>query len=214
MACEYSGRVREAFRKKGWDAWSCDLLPTEIPGQHIQGDVLDIINDDWDLLIAHPPCTYLANSGAKHLYKGMKKENGPCPKRFKLMREGADFFIKIAKSRTLKKAIENPIMHGHAQFRIKEGLSIKQRLKLFTQIVQPWWFGDKKMKATGLVLQGLPPLKMTNCVGPPPTNPKQQSAEGWNEIHMATPGDDRWKRRSTTFQGFADAMAEQWGELG
>lgn len=185
MACEYSGRVREAFKKRVWDAWSCDLLPTEIPGQHVQGDVLEIINDDWDLLIAHPPCTYLANSGAKHLYKGMKKENGICPARWELMVEGANFFARCAKSKAQKKAIENPIMHGHAQEIIKKQLGFKS--KLFTQIVQPWWFGDRKMKATGLVLQGLPLLVPTNVVGPPPKDPKQQSAEGWNEIHMAPP---------------------------
>lgn len=157
MACEYSGRVREAFRKRGHDAWSCDLEPTDIPGQHIQGDVLEVLDDDWDILIAHPPCTYLANSGAKHLYKGMKKENGKNPERWRLMREGGDFFMKFLKAKAKKKAVENPVMHGPAQRYIKKAMGMKEKDRLFTQFVQPWWFGDPKMKATGLVLFDLPP---------------------------------------------------------
>jgi hypothetical protein len=92
IACEFSGTVRDAFAARGHDAWSCDILPTERPGQHIVGDVLDVIGGGWDLMVAHPPCTYLANSGAKHLYLGMKKEGGPCPDRWARMREGAAFF--------------------------------------------------------------------------------------------------------------------------
>jgi hypothetical protein len=115
VACEYSGIVREAFRRLGWDAWSCDLLPTEIPGQHIEGDVIPHLDRGWDLLIGHPPCKFMSNSSAKHLYLGMKKENGKNPQRWLDMAAGAAFFLKLWEAPVRHIALENPIMVGHAK---------------------------------------------------------------------------------------------------
>lgn len=129
VACEYSGRVRDAFIALGHDAISCDLLPTEAEGPHYQGDVFDIINDGFDMMIAHPPCTYLANSGAKHLYAGMKKENGRNEERWKNMREAAEFFKRLLNADIPKIAVENPIMLGHGKSIIGQSQS---------QVIQPW----------------------------------------------------------------------------
>lgn len=183
VACEYSGIVRDAFKKRGHDAISCDLLPTDKPGKHYQGDVFDIINDGFDLMIAHPPCTYLCNSGVCWLYKDES--------RWDKMRLGANFFKRLLNCSVPKIAVENPIMHKYA----KEIIGINQ-----TQIVHPWQFGHGETKATCLWLKNLPTLKPTNIV------------EGREQrLHKLPPSKDRWKIRSTTFQGIADAMAEQWG---
>lgn len=191
VACEYSGIVRESFRAKGHDAWSCDLLPTEIPGNHHQGDVFDIINDGWDLMVAHPPCTYLSNSGVSWLHKNEG--------RWAKMEEGAMFFKKLLEANIKMKAIENPIMHKYA----KEIIGRKQ-----TQIVQPWMFGHPESKATCLWLEGLMPLTETNNVKDEmlklPDSQRQR-------LHYLPPSPDRWKERSRTFKGIALAMAEQWG---
>ena len=191
IACEYSGIVREAFNAKGHEAWSCDLLPTEIPGKHHQGDVFDIINDGWDLMVAHPPCTYLSNSGVSWLHK----DEG----RWVKMEGGAMFFKKLLEAKIKMKAIENPIMHKYA----KEIIGKRQ-----TQIVQPWMFGHPESKATCLWLEGLPPLKETKNVKEEmlklPDSQRQR-------LHYLPPSPDRWKERSRTFQGIADAMAQQWG---
>lgn len=204
IACEYSGRVRDAFSKRGHDAWSCDLLPTEVPGNHYQGDVFDIINDGWDLMIAHPPCTRLANSGAKHLYIGCSKRNGINPLKWEEMERGAEFFNKIKNAKIEKKAIENPVMHAHAAH-LTGGRA--------TQYIQPWWFGEKKNKATGFRLFGLDKLIKTNVVGPMPKTVLKGTPEyrSWNEVWYVSPGPDRWKERSRTYQGVADSMAQQWG---
>jgi hypothetical protein len=130
IACEFSGIVREAFRKKGHDAWSCDLLPTEIPGQHIQGDVLKILNDGWDLMIAHPPCTYLANSGVQHLHKDKN--------RWQKMEDARTFFMLLLKSEIKKICIENPVPHKYAE------------LPVYTQIIQPYEHGHEISKRTCL----------------------------------------------------------------
>jgi len=193
VACEYSGRVRDAFIAAGHEALSVDLLPTDQPGPHYQGDIFDVIDDGWDLMVAHPPCTYLANSGAKHLYLGMKKENGPNPERWKNMREGAAFFKSLLNAPIPRIAVENPIMLGHARKIIGAGP---------TQIIQPWQFGHGETKATGLWLKNLPPLVPTDIV-----DGREQ------RVHMMPPGPLRWKLRSTTFQGIADAMGQQWGSL-
>ena len=140
IACEESGVVREAFNKKGHDVWSCDILPTSIPGQHIQGDVLEILNDDWDMMIAHPPCTYLSNSGVSWLYK----QEG----RWARMRDGAEFFKKLLNAKISKVVVENPIIHKYA----KEIIGSNQ-----TQLIQPWMFGHPEKKATCLWLKGLNP---------------------------------------------------------
>ncbi len=193
VACEFSATVRDAFRALGHEAWSCDLLPTEgDPTWHKQDSVLHIIAKDiwWDLVIAHPPCTYLSNSGAKHLYAGMKKENGRNPDRWREMETAAAFF-KTFLALPCPVAIENPIMHGHARAIIGRGPD---------QIIQPWQFGHGETKATCLWLKDLPLLRPTNIV------------EGREQrIWKMAPSPDRWKERSRTFQGIADAMASQWG---
>jgi hypothetical protein len=194
VACEYSGTVRDAFRALGHDAVSCDLLPTDRPGPHYQGDVFDLMGNGWDLMIAHPPCTYLTNSGVSWLHKD--------PERWERLNEGAAFFKALLNAPIQFKAIENPIMHKYAKDRIG---GIKQ-----TQIIQPWMFGHMEQKATCLWLTGLPPLTPTNNVKAEmlklPDNERQR-------LHYLPPSPDRWKLRSTTYQGIADAMADQWGGL-
>lgn len=182
VACEFSGTVREAFKARGHDAWSCDLLPTDIPGQHLQCDVECLRDEHWDLLIAHPPCTYLSNSGVRWLHEDET--------RWKKMEQGAKFFRELMLWKVEKKAIENPIMHKYAV----EIIGRRQ-----DQIIQPWQFGHGETKATCLWLKGLPLLKPTNIV---------KGREG--KVWKMPPGPDRWKMRSKTYQGIADAMAEQW----
>lgn len=194
VACERSGVVRRAFRALGHDAWSCDLEQCDDSDHehHFQCDALEAMQGHWDLLIAHPPCTYLANSGAKHLYAGMKAENGPNGDRWALMGAAAFFFKQLLDAPMKRVCIENPIMLGHAR-------------RLFdipkpTQIIQPWQFGHGETKATGLWLDGLPPLWPTNIV------------EGREQrIWKMGPGPDRQRLRSETYRGIAAAMAEQWG---
>ena len=194
VACEYSGRVRDAFIKHGHDAMSCDILPTDVEGPHYQGDVRDIINDGWDLMIAHPPCTYLTNSGVTWLHKD--------PSRWAKLDEGAAFFKMLLEAPVERIAVENPIMHKYAKERIG---GVKQ-----SQVVQPWMFGHMGQKATCLWLKGLPLLKPTKDVKAEmmalPDSERQR-------LHYLPPSKDRWKKRSETFQGIADAMAEQWGNL-
>lgn len=194
VACEYSGRVRDAFIKHGHDAMSCDILPTDVEGPHYQGDVRDIINDGWDLMIAHPPCTYLTNSGVTWLHKD--------PSRWAKLDEGAAFFKMLLEAPVERIAVENPIMHKYAKERIG---GVKQ-----SQVVQPWMFGHMEQKATCLWLKGLPLLKPTKDVKAEmmalPDSERQR-------LHYLPPSKDRWKKRSETFQGIADAMAEQWGNL-
>lgn len=199
IGCETSGRVRDAFRALGHDAVSCDLLPSDAPGPHIQGDVLDHLNEGWDLAIFHPTCTYLCNSGVRWLYGG--KGSVPDRTRFAAMVSGALFFHRLlTDSRIPRAACENPIMHRYAR-------AIVGRPQ--DQLVQPWQFGDPFMKATCLWLRGLPPLTPTNVVGPPPSDPVERRK--WAAVHQATPGPDRWKFRSVTYPGIAHAMAVQWG---
>ncbi len=179
VACEFSGIVREAFRAKGHDAWSCDLLPTEIPGQHIQGDVLAILNDGWDLMIAHPPCTHLAVSGARW-FKDKHDEQ----------EAALDFVQALMCAPITQICIENPVS------------IISSRIRKPDQIIQPWMFGHGETKATCLWLQWLPRLQFTNIV-----------VGRENRIHRMPPGPDRWKERSRTLPGIAQAMAEQWGAV-
>ena len=192
IACEYSGRVRDAFIKKGHDAISCDLLPTDQPGPHYQGDVVDILNEGFDMLVAHPPCTYLANSGVRHLHTN--------PERWGQLDEGAAFFKRLLECDIPKRCVENPIMHGYAKARVG---GVKQ-----SQVVQPWWFGHPETKATCLWLVGLPPLQKTNDVK---ARMLELPANQRGRIHHLPPSPDRWRLRSTTLPGLADAMAEQWG---
>lgn len=192
IACEYSGKVREAFRKLGHDAWSCDLLPADDNSPyHYQGDVFDIIDQGWDMMIAHPPCTYLTNSGVTWLYKN--------PERWKDLIDGAVFFRKLWQADIPLKAIENPIMHKYAK-KIIGGTQ--------SQIIQPYMFGHPERKATTLWLTGLPPLVETeNVYDLMVTLPKNLQ----QRLHYLPPSKDRWKIRSETYQGIADAMAAQWG---
>lgn len=192
VACEYSGTVRDAFIAKGHEAWSVDLLPTDSEGPHIQGDVLERLTwTHWDLMIAHPPCTYLSNSGVTWLHR----QEG----RWDKMREGAEFFKALKDASIDKICIENPIMHKYA----KEIIGGTQ-----TQIVQPWMFGHTEQKATCLWLKNLPPLVPTDNVK---EEMMQLPDKERQRLHYLPPSKDRWKIRSTTFQGIADAMAEQWG---
>jgi len=182
VACEFSGIVREAFAKRGHLAVSCDLLDTEIPGSHITGDVLEVLyrySGVWDLMIAHPPCTHLAVSGARW-FKDKRQEQ-----------EAALNFVRRLMNAPINKiAIENPIS------------IISTRIRKPDQIIQPWMFGHGETKATCLWLKNLPKLEPTNIV-----DGREQ------RIHKMPPGPDRWKERSRTFQGIADAMADQWGSL-
>lgn len=179
VACEYSGTVRDAFLKMGHDAISCDLLPTDVPGPHYQGDVFDIIGDGWDLMIAHPPCTDLAVSGARHF--AAKKADGRQDRAIK-------FFMDLANSDISMIAIENPICIMSSIWRKPD------------QIIQPWQFGHGETNATCLWLKGLTKLVPTNIV---------DGREA--RVHRMAPGPNRWKLRSKTYQGIADAMASQWG---
>jgi len=192
VACEYSGTVRDAFSAKGHHAMSCDILPSDVPGLHHQGDVLDILDQEWDLLVAHPPCTFLANSGVCHLHT---KEG-----RWDDMREGAAFFRELLNAPIPKVCVENPVMHGYGK---KEIGGVRQ-----SQLVQPWMFGHTETKATCLWLRGLPLLVPTDDVREEtmalPANQRQR-------LHYLPPSPDRWKERSKTYTGLANAMAEQWG---
>lgn len=203
VACEYSGAVRDAFLALGHDAMSCDLLPTDAAGPHYQGDLFDVIGDGWDLMVAHPPCTYLCNSGVRWLTDGYKA--GDVAKmrrsldRWPEMIEAASFFRRLLEAPIPRVAVENPIMHGHAAKIVGE----RQ-----TQVVQPWMFGHPEKKGTGLWLRGLPPLMATDDVR---EVMKALPKSVTDRIHMASPSPDRWKLRSTTYAGIAAAMAEQWG---
>ena len=189
VACEYSGVVRDAFIGGGHDAMSCDLLPTDVPGPHYQGDVFDVIDAQWDLMIAHPPCTDLAVSGAAWFKD--KKLDG---------RQAASiaFFMRLAKADIPRIAVENPVCIMSSLYRKPD------------QIVQPYMFGHMETKATCLWLKGLPKLIPTNDV-------KEQTMalpeKERMRLHYLPPSEDRWKIRSQTFQGIADAMAAQWGAL-
>ena len=151
VACEYSGKVRDAFRDMGHYAMSCDLLPTEAPGHHYQGDVRDVLYDDWDLMVAHPECTRLTNAGVRWLHKAPSGKTEA--EMWADLYDGVTFYKLLRDAPIPMKAIENPIMHKYARWMIQPG---------HRQVVQPWWFGDKAFKATGLELIGLPDLVPTN----------------------------------------------------
>jgi hypothetical protein len=193
VACEYSATVRDAFRALGHNAWSCDILPTDgNPEWHFIGDVLEVIEDGWDLMIAHPPCTYLTNSGVTWLHRD--------PSRWAKLDEGAAFFKALWNAPIKRIAIENPVMHKYAKERIG---GMKQ-----TQTIQPYHFGHMEQKATCLWLKGLMPLRHTTDLKAEtkalPDNQRQR-------LHYLPPSADRWRLRSTTYKGIATAMAAQWG---
>ena len=194
VACEYSGTVRDALQARGHDAMSCDILPTDAPGDHFQGDVREVLYDkSWDLIIAHPPCTYLCNSGVSWLHKDEQ--------RWAHLDMAANFFKLFLDVDCKRVAIENPIPHRYAVERIG---------RKYDQIVQPWMFGHTERKATCFWLKGLPKLVETdNVKAEMLTLPKREQ----QRLHYLPPSADRAKLRSKTYQGIADAMAEQWGNL-
>jgi len=202
IGCETSGVMRRAFAARGHDAWSCDLLPAEDgSNRHIRGDVRDYLGDGWDLLmVCHPPCTRLCNSGVRWLHT-------PPPGRTREamwaeLEEGVALFAACWQAPVGRVAVENPIMHRHARERMPSDLPRPQ-------IVQPWWFGERAFKATGFYLRGLPPLAPTDRLTPP--RPGTAEHKAWSAIHRAPPGPDRWRFRSRTFAGIAAACADQWG---
>lgn len=193
ITCEESQVVCTAFRAKGHEAYSNDIIPCSggHPEWHLQGDFRKYIFQGWDMLIAHPPCTYLCNSGVRWL-----KGN---PKRFEQMLEAAELFKMLYgmdAAGVPKICVENPIPHKHAH------------LPQYSQLIQPWQFGHREIKATCLWLKGLPPLMPTNIVGPPPKNRDKNERD---KVHRASPGPDRAKIRSKTLLGYGEAMANQWG---
>lgn len=188
--CEYSGIVRNAFAARGHDAWSCDLLPTESDGNHIQGDALEVIDQGWDLIIAHPPCQYLTNTANKWL----SVDSGVCTVEERLRRreDAIKFFIALKNANAKMIAIENPRPHPY----------VLKMVGNFSDFVQPWMFGDPETKGICLWLKGLPPLMST----------VMESTR--DDIkHRLPPSPERAKLRSEFFPGVADAMADQWGEL-
>lgn len=191
VACEYSGTVRDAFIRAGHDAMSCDLLPTDAAGPHYQGDVFDIINDGWDMMIAHPPCTYLSVSGMHWTARGLRDP--------KLTEDALEFVQRLMDAPIERIAIENPIS------------VISSRIRKPDQIINPWQFGHDASKRTCLWLKNLPHLIPTAIVEPRIVNGKKrwanQTDSGQNRL---PPSDDRWKIRSETYIGIADAMAQQW----
>jgi len=189
IGCEYSGVVRDAFIARGHDAMSCDLLPTDAPGPHYQGDIFDVINDGWDLAVFHPPCTDLAVSGARHF--AAKIADGR-------QQAALDFVQRLLDAPIPQIALENPIS------------VISSKIRKPDQIIQPWQFGHPETKATCLWLKGLQLLGETaNVYDHMMTLTPQER----NRVHRMPPGPDRWKLRSTTFTGIARAMAEQWSPL-
>ena len=194
IACEYSGRVRDAFIRAGHDAMSCDLLPTDVPGPHYQGDVTDVLHDGWDLMVAHPPCTYLAVSGMHWTTRGLRDPQ---------LTEDALAFVRLLLDAPIERiALENPIS------------VISSRIRKPDQIITPYMFGHDASKKTCLWLKNLPPLMPTSMVEPRIVNGKKrwgnQTDSGQNKL---PPSEDRWKIRSETYQGIADAMADQWGRV-
>jgi hypothetical protein len=192
VACESSGTVRDAFKAFGHYAISCDLLPTEVQGNHYQGDVFDILGDGWDLLIAHPPCTYLCSSGMHWTMRGLRDPQ--------LTEDALSFVQRLMDAPIQRIAIENPVG------------AISTRIRKPEQIIQPYQFGDDASKKTCLWLEGLPILAHTQYIEPRIVNGKprwaNQTDSGQNKL---APSADRWKERSKTYQGIANAMAQQWG---
>ncbi len=192
IACEYSGRVRDAFRALGHDAMSCDLLPTDEPGPHYQGDVRDVIGDGWDLMIAHPPCTYLSRAGTRWLFPGgvLNQE------RFAAGMRAKGFFEELINAPIAKIAIENPV--PHKVFGMPE----------HTQVIHPWEHGHEAQKTTLLWLKGLPKLQPTKVVGK--GDYFIDKVNGWR--HTKWFMETNAKERARTFTGVAAAMAAQWGQ--
>ena len=194
IACEYSGAVRDAFMVAGHDAMSCALLPSEVPGPHYQGDVRDVLGDGWDLMVAHPPCTYLSVSGMHWTRRGLRDPQ--------LTEDALDFVRLLLAAPIPRIALENPVS------------IISTRIRKPDQIVQPWQYGHDASKTTCLWLKNLPALQPAQIIEPRIVNGRKrwgnQTDSGQNRL---SPSPDRWKRRSATYAGIAAAMAAQWGCL-
>ncbi len=194
VACEHTGTVRDAFARRGHEAWSCDLLPSTTPGLHYQGDARDILDGDWHLLIAHPPCTYLSASGMHWTTRGLRDP--------KLTEDALELVKMFMDAPVARIALENPI-----------GV-ISTRVRKPDQIIQPHQFGHDASKATCLWLSGLPLLAPTQIIAPRMVNGRprwaNQTDSGQNRLG---PSEDRWAKRSATYEGIAEAMADQWGNL-
>ena len=190
VACEYSGRVRDAFAARGWFAWSCDLLPSDTEnGQHYQGPVEDLLDEPWDMLIAFPPCTYLCSSGMHWTTRGKRSPQ--------LTEDALDFVQRLLNAPVARIALENPVG------------CISTRIRKPDQIIQPWQFGHDASKKTCLWLKGLPLLQPTDVLPLPASGVRgNQTPSGQNRL---PPGPNRWKERSKTYAGIAEAMAQQWG---
>lgn len=190
IACEYSGRVRDAFTSIGWEAWSCDLLPTDSPGNHYMGDVRDLLGQRWDLMIAFPPCTYLCSSGMHWTVRGKRDP--------KLTDDALEFVGMLLGADIQHIALENPVG------------AISTRIRKPDQIIHPWQFGHPESKTTCLWLKNLPQLNPTEiCQKPASGRWENQTPSGQNKLG---PSKDRWKERSKTYHGIARAMANQWSE--
>ncbi|MCD9188276.1 MAG: hypothetical protein LUM44_17805 [Pyrinomonadaceae bacterium] len=199
IGCERFGVVREAFKARGWDAWSCDIAPSAIPGNHIQGDILRVLQDSlisrWDLMIFHPPCTYLTNSGVRWLWN---KDGSKNLVRWENLEKAAMLFKSLLNSNCERIAVENPIPHRYAKELIGQD---------YTQIIHPYQFGHLERKSTCLWLKGLPKLQPTNDVKAEMLKlPKNEQ----HRLFYLPPSSGRAMLRSKTFQGIANAMAEQW----
>ena len=204
IGCETSGIVREAFIEQGHDAWSCDVLPSDVPtNRHIQDDVLNVLrSDNWDMLmVAHPPCTRLCNSGVRWLSK--PPPNKTLKQMWNELEKGAKLFSSLLNADVPRVAVENPVMHKHAKQRI-------ENYQPFSQSIQPWQFAndddsaDNVKKRTCLWLKNLPKLIPTGTVN---------GSTARDECHKAPPSKDRWKIRSKFYHGIAKAMAIQWGDM-
>lgn len=202
VGCETSGVLRNEFLALGHDAWSCDLLRADDgSNRHIVCDIRDILNDGWDMLaVMHPPCTRLCNSGVRWLTAPPKDKT--LDEMWADLDVGAALFSACWNAPIDRVVVENPVMHKHAKARIINYAPP-------AQIVQPWWFGDKAFKATGLYIRGLKPLVATDRLEPP--KPGTQEHKDWSAVHRATPGPERGKIRSKTFPGIAKAIASQMG---
>lgn len=223
IGCETSGVVRRAFSDLGHDAWSCDLFPAlDGSNRHLIGDVREFLDRDWDLLaVFHPPCTRLCNSGVRWLtepphnlnttyskevrqaYKAMSRDER-LAFTWAELDKAAELFSDLWNAPINRVCVENPVMHRYARERIRG-------FRPAAQTVQPWWFGEKAFKGTGLYLRNLPNLVETNRLEPPKAGTKEHKE--WSFIHRTSASADRWSSRSMTFPGIAAAMAQQWGDL-
>lgn len=193
LGCEFSGVNRDAFHSAGHDATSCDLLPTEKPGKHVVGNILELLDQGWDMAIFNPPCTYLCNSGVRWLSSGGKLD----PDRHTKMKAACDFFAALYWADIPRVCIENPVMHKYARDYLWSAWKVPSQ----SQTIQPYEHGHGETKRTALWLRNLPLLKPSNVVnGRTP------------RVHFAPPGLDRWKERSRTLPGIAKAMVAQWGK--